>query len=63
MLLSPTKYMATNTLFIMAYFYNVDPHPDRDLQKKQTPDLYKKRTLYKSSLNGLKTHHKQIQGC
>ena len=39
MLLSPTKYRATNTLFIMAYFYNVDPDPDRDLQKKQTPDL------------------------
>ena len=38
-------------------------HPDPDLQKKRTPDLMKKQTLYQNSLYELRTHFWQIWGC
>ena len=38
------------------YKADPDPDPDPDLQKKQTPDLQKKRTLYQNLLYDLKTY-------
>ena len=36
--------------------YKADPDPDPELEKKWTPDLQKKRTLYQNLLYEIKTY-------
>ena len=47
--------METSALFA-GILYKAKPDPESDLEKKWTPDLWKKQTLYQKLLHELKTH-------